>query len=130
MTLSSIQRDIECAEQLATQERRTATTSPRATDTDNQTHSGNLPKDSRKSKEAETLKRFNALYDQIPTPEGGEPIQYIEERQEHDEAVLTQLDRQYPSHDPTLHQQRSISAGAKISGPIPEANPGISPHLQ
>ena len=77
MTLASIQVDIEHAEAAAKQGSRTSTTSQRATYTENQTHSGNLSKNSGDSKEAETLQNFNDLYDQIPTPQGGEPIHYI-----------------------------------------------------
>ena len=100
VTLSSIQRDIERAEQQTAQERRTATPSQRATDTDNQTQSGNIPKNTRKDQEADLLRQFNVLYNRMPDLEDGEPIQYVEERQEHDEAVLTQLCLLYTSPSP------------------------------
>ena len=95
MTLSAIQADIEEAEAHAAA-RRTSTqtelTSSRATDN---TQSGNLSQQSNERKEADTLHKFTKLYEKIPRPTETEPIIYVEERREHDEEVLLQLDNHY-----------------------------------
>ena len=120
MILASLQLDIERAEteaKLRSKSSTTRLTSPRATDTENHTYSGNLSKNSSDSKEAEILQRFNDLYNQIPTPPDGEPIQYIEQRKEHDEEVLSQLDRHYHSLKDTLKAMTDIPISNKASLP-------------
>ena len=120
MTLSAIQADIEEAEAHAAA-RRTSTqtelTSSRATDN---TQSGNLSQQSNERKEADTLHKFTKLYEKIPRPTETEPIIYVEERREHDEEVLLQLDNHYQSLRDTLRAMTEI----------PISNKALLPDLQ
>ena len=117
VTLSSIQSEIERAERQTTPERRTTTPSRRATDTDNQTQSGNISKNISDDQENHLLRKFNILYNRMPDLNDGEPIKYIEERHEHDEAVLTKLDRHYHSICDSLKAMQELPINNDVSLP-------------
>ena len=50
----------------------------------------------------------------MPDLNDGEPIQYVEERQEHDEAVLTQLDRHYNSIRESLKAMSELPINSEV----------------
>ena len=68
--------------------------SPAHTETDHTTHSENLP--TAPSTEEETIwHEFQIAYAKLPHPALKEPILYVEEKKEHDDSVLLEIQQHY-----------------------------------
>ena len=75
--------------------------SPAQTETDHTTHSDNLPLAS-SQEEDRILQEFESVYANIPHPQTKEPIDYIDETQEHEELALNRIHAHYHDLKETL----------------------------
>ena len=81
--------------------------SPAQTETDQTTHSENLPRVTPSAEEI-TWQRFQTAYARLPHPGKKEPILYVEQDKDHDDSVLNEIQEHYQDLKDTLDKLAQI----------------------